>query len=144
MLIQIGWLLQKPTDLDLHCLLRQGMSCSAREGLGFSRLKWVNTLSISTMTDKFANGVDLNEMAHYKLSHMDPQFSILSLTFVLPVPDMPCLCKQCRSRSVGFFRSQLVWICTGCHSVHEFVSRTWIKLSDRLTIRSGCSIIYLA
>ena len=24
---------QKPTDLDLHCLLRQGMSCSAREGL---------------------------------------------------------------------------------------------------------------
>ena len=24
---------QKPTDLDLHCLLRQGTSCSAREGL---------------------------------------------------------------------------------------------------------------
>ena len=23
----------KPTDLDLHCLLSQGMSCSAREGL---------------------------------------------------------------------------------------------------------------
>ena len=33
MLIQVSWLLQKPTDLDLHCLLRQGMSCSAREGL---------------------------------------------------------------------------------------------------------------
>ena len=33
--IQIGWLLQKPTDLDLHCLLRQGMSCSAREGLNW-------------------------------------------------------------------------------------------------------------
>ena len=31
--IQISWLLQKPTDLDFHCLLRQGMSCSAREGL---------------------------------------------------------------------------------------------------------------
>ena len=26
-------LFQKPTDLDLHCLLRQCMSCSAREGL---------------------------------------------------------------------------------------------------------------
>ena len=24
---------QKPTDLDLHCLLKQGMWCSAREGL---------------------------------------------------------------------------------------------------------------
>ena len=35
MQIQISWLLQKPTDLDLHCLLRQGMSCSAREGLIF-------------------------------------------------------------------------------------------------------------
>ena len=33
MQIQISWLLQKPTDLDLHCLLRQDMSCSAREGL---------------------------------------------------------------------------------------------------------------
>ena len=25
--------LQKPTDLDLHCLLGQGMSCLAKEGL---------------------------------------------------------------------------------------------------------------
>ena len=33
MQIQISWLLQKPTDLDLHSLLRRGMSCSAREGL---------------------------------------------------------------------------------------------------------------
>ena len=32
MQIQISCL-QKPTDLDLHCLLRQGMSCLAREGL---------------------------------------------------------------------------------------------------------------
>ena len=36
MQIQISWLLKKkPTDLDLHCLLRQGMSCSAREGLRY-------------------------------------------------------------------------------------------------------------
>ena len=25
--------LEKPTDLDLHCLLNQGMLCLAREGL---------------------------------------------------------------------------------------------------------------
>ena len=36
MQIQISWLLKKPTDLDLHCLLRQGMSCSAREGLSMT------------------------------------------------------------------------------------------------------------
>ena len=29
--------------------------------------------------------------------------------------DMPCLCKQCRSSSFGFFRSQLIWICTVWH-----------------------------
>ena len=36
MQIQISWVLQKPTDLDLHCLQRQGTS-------GFSRTM-VNTL----------------------------------------------------------------------------------------------------
>ena len=35
--IQISWLLQKPTDLDLHCLQRQGIS-------GFSRTR-VNLFS---------------------------------------------------------------------------------------------------
>ena len=30
--VQISWLLQKPTDLDLHCLQRQGIS-------GFSRTR---------------------------------------------------------------------------------------------------------
>ena len=29
--------------------------------------------------------------------------------------DMPCLSKQCSCRSVGFIRSQLIWICTVCH-----------------------------
>ena len=37
------------------------------------------------------------------------------LTLVLLNPDIPWLCKQCRSRSVGFFRSQLILICTVCH-----------------------------
>ena len=43
MQIQISWLiLQKPTDLALHCLLRQGSSCSAREGLR----KWMVCFSL--------------------------------------------------------------------------------------------------
>ena len=49
------------------------------------------------------------------------------LTLVLLNPDIPCHCKQWRSRSVGFWRSQLIWICTVCHSVCEYVSTTWIK-----------------
>ena len=35
--IQISWRLKKPTDLDLHCLKRQGIS-----GSGFSR-RWLNS-----------------------------------------------------------------------------------------------------
>ena len=38
-----------------------------------------------------------------------------ALTLVLLSPDIPWPCKQCRSRSAGFWRSQLIWICTVCH-----------------------------
>ena len=71
------------------------------------------------------------------------QFVILYiiLTLVLLNLDIPCLCKQCRARSVGFFRSQLIWLCTVCHSVFEFISTTWIKQSDWLKIGNGPGIL---
>ena len=34
--IQISWLLQKPTDLDLHCLRRQGISGSSKTRVNVS------------------------------------------------------------------------------------------------------------
>ena len=69
----------------------------------------------------------------------------LGLTLVLLNPDIPFLCKQCRSRSVGFWRSQLIWICTVCHLECEFVSTILIKKSDWLKIGSGRGIfIYSA
>ena len=50
---------------------------------------------------------------------------ILTLILGLLVPDIiPFLCKQWRSRSVGFLISQLIWICTVCHSVCEFLPTT--------------------
>ena len=64
-----------------------------------------------------------------------------NLTLVLPNLDISCLCKQCRARSVGFWRSQLIWICTVWHSVCEFIATTWIKPSDWLKIRSGHGIL---
>ena len=56
---------------------------------------------------------------------------------------MPCLCKQWRSRSNSFWRSQLIWICTLCHNVCEFESTTWIKLSYWLKIRSKRGILFI-
>ena len=47
---------------------------------------------------------------------------IYILALILLNLGMACLCKQCRSRSVGFWRSQLIWICTVCQSLCEFIS----------------------
>ena len=67
------------------------------------------------------------------------------LTLVLLSPDMPYLCKQCRSGSVSFWRSQLIWFYTVCHQVCEFDSTTLIKHSNWLKLRSGCGfLIYSA
>ena len=51
----------------------------------------------------------------------------IPLTLVLLNPDILCLCKQCRSRSVGFWRSQLIWICTVCHLICEFTATIRMK-----------------
>ena len=69
--------------------------------------------------------------------------------FILPLFVNPCpaepgytlFCKQCRSRSVGFWRSQLIWICTVCHQVCKFIAKILIKYSDWLNIRSGHGIL---
>ena len=45
------------------------------------------------------------------------QCAIHILTLVLRNQDIPCLCKQCRSRSVG---SQLIWSCTVCSHVNMY------------------------
>ena len=46
------------------------------------------------------------------MSHYTNRAYTFVLTLVLMNPDIPCLCTQCRSRSNGFWRSQLIWICT--------------------------------
>ena len=48
------------------------------------------------------------------------------LTLVLLKPDILCLCKQCRSRSVGFWRSQLIWKGTVCHNVNLY-RQSWSR-----------------
>ena len=59
MKIQISWLLQKPTDLDLHCLQRQGIS-----GFSRTRVKPCNVmphpLQIFSQSDYLIKVVDTN------------------------------------------------------------------------------------
>ena len=55
--------LASSTDLDLHCLLRQGMSCSAREGLRdnlhkkSNPISWENKSIINLSSAKLAQRV---------------------------------------------------------------------------------------
>ena len=188
MQIQISWLLQKPTDLDLYCLQRQGISRFSR-----TRIKYMydsvqflfffftddtpptivcpplssltlyledsnDTASLNITSDMFIvnddSGIqnlqpveiisrpptsftfaDLYKTYTFTATVRDQRgnaascqaqvfvtskvvFVLYDLTLVLVIPDMPCLCKQCRSRSVGFWRrNQLIWICTAFHSV---------------------------
>ena len=52
MQIQISWLLKKPTDLDLHCLQRQGISGFSRTRVKYE-FKRVNFLGRSSLTTTF-------------------------------------------------------------------------------------------
>ena len=50
--IQISWLLQKPTDLDLHCLQRQGISGFSRTRANISidvfiSMGWISYIKVS-------------------------------------------------------------------------------------------------
>ena len=66
MQIQISWLLQKPTDLDLHCLLRQGISRFSR-----TRVNKVVTV-VSDTRHSQSNFFSFFLMLHYKLhSNLD-------------------------------------------------------------------------
>ena len=62
MQIQISWLLQKPTDLDLHCLQRKGIS-------GFSRTRvkncWKNGKYFRPRSDGIECGIALDKMFFY-------------------------------------------------------------------------------
>ena len=68
-------------------------------------------------------------------------FSVYVLNHCPAEPGYTLLCKQCRSRSVGFWRNQLIWICTVCHHVCEFIATIRIKYSDFLKIRGGCCFL---
>ena len=43
---------QKPTDLDLHCLLRQFMTCLAREGLTYFPCSWTMYADWASLQDE--------------------------------------------------------------------------------------------
>ena len=88
----------------------------------------------------------VSSRTHIQLSHRGREYpdSCFFVFLFNPCPAEPgytLFCKQCRSRSVGFWRSQLIWICTVCHSECEFISTICIKEFDWLKIWKGRGIL---
>ena len=63
------------------------------------------------------------------------------LTLVLLVPDKSCFFANSVNPNQLASSVYLIWICTVCHAVCEFVSTTWIKKSYWLIIISGLDIL---
>ena len=96
------------SDLGLHCLpiIQQFWGMSTGSNIDLYKFKDV------------LQGIKVSQFILGKYSKVNP----------CPAePGYTCLCKQCRSRSVGFWRSQMIWICTVCHLICKFVATTWIK-----------------
>ena len=66
---------------------------------------------------QISQGAYISELLHMGTIY----FCIEIFTLVLLNPDKPCLCKQCRSRSVGFWRSQQIWMYTVIKYVYFFL-----------------------
>ena len=76
--IQICWLLQKPTDLDLHCLQSQGIS-------GFSRTKLASVDQLDAPSDWRPGGRGFNPRRGRQHSFVEIDHEIFS-TVILSLP----------------------------------------------------------
>ena len=103
----------KDTFLNGAAHLKLGQSLEQTLHKPYWSTSWMGLHSSSMEFCSFTQPQSLNSSYH--------------LTLVLLNPDILCLCKQCRSRSAGFWRSQLIWIYNVYHEVCEFVSTTWFK-----------------
>ena len=93
--------------------------------------------SSTTKTDQTAMKhwllqVFIGLISAYTFSHVKPHmhkfqpFNTTTLPLVLLNPDIPCLCRQCRSRSVGFWEAN--WSGSKLFAIQYVnISTIWIK-----------------
>ena len=108
-------------DISLLCRWNSGGSWSPN-----ATIRFLCSLELTILSSKLIGLFLFASFLNYKILLV----FILHLTLVLLNLDIPSLCKQCRSRSVGCYRSQMICICTVCHSVSELISSS--ELSQRI------------
>ena len=80
--------------------------------------------SLFSIVKMNANYTEISFVQIFWISQYSCETSVIQTNPSLAKHDMPCFSKQCRSRSVGFWRSQLIWICT----VIKYVNLLWSLL----------------
>ena len=105
-------------------------------------VSFINELYLLSITNRHERSsvnvllMDFPSIACFFHTSMNP-----ILTLVLLNPDIPCLCKQCRSKSVGFWRSQLFWICTVVMKYLNLYEQLWSSNLIGWKIRSRLGIL---
>ena len=107
--IQISWLLQKPTDLDLHCLQMQGIS-----GFSRSRVKMQNVIkALTVLVCRWSLNVNWKNGPERILTLKTPITTIV-VCFVICLWFQNHFCKQCGPRLDCSLRSSLIWVHIVC------------------------------
>ena len=148
MQIQISWLLQQPTDLDLHCLQRQGISRFSR-----TRVKWhwIDQTSVYIwITQNSTYKYPLQTLFYIldKCGIFSPQtikVNVLKVWTLYSIPLWLKLCflcssllntgwngKQCRPWSDCSFRSSQIRVYTVC--ICQFVRLFSVRNPRTFTI----------
>ena len=144
--IQISWLLQKPTYLDLHCLLKQGMTCLEREAFK-TGLQWLIKPSSVDYTNPFCPVFDITNQHFFaknkslfiflaKNLQVHLEYCIISDSFIQICTshnNEPIKKKE----AVEKFVTYESWVMGRCASL-SFSSWPW----DKIPVESENCIIY--
>ena len=106
MQIQISWLLQKPTDLDLHCLQRQGISRFSR-----TRVKW------ATSWQNQQNGNYVHPAKTQITLGIHPVWSETLLCAHWVAKDPSILHVDSKDSDQTGQMTRLIWVIVGAHDI---------------------------
>ena len=124
--VGLGW--SGPSLLTCGIIIGPGKTCIVDDLLNYLRFQWVWQCMFCFKNNKknmrngytFSGGNSFELIFASLLKRVCSEEKELaphkrSVNPSLDEHNMPCLSKQCRSRSADFWRSQIIWICTVCH-----------------------------
>ena len=126
--IQISWLLKKPTDLDLHCLQRQGISGFSRTRAKFSNLTKVKYSSFRGHPRGQFGGRSLPMLADFLLSWAEREVKMYRMYRVVQNLDQNFSLKSWNCCKTSPSLKALGWPLLLDYLSTHIITITWQKL----------------